>query len=202
MGCMSLYDLTHSLAPGMPVYPGDPEVAFHPHSDLERDGFRVAEVRLGTHAGTHLDAPAHFLPHGATVDQLPAEALVGPARVVGMDGPFHVAPGERILLRSGWSARWGEADYHEAFPAIPAALAEALAAAPAALIGLETPSLHPDHAEDDRLHRLLLGAGVVIVENLTGLDPLPEHVSLAALPFPLTGLDGSPCRVIAWDEAI
>jgi kynurenine formamidase len=145
-----------------------------------------------------MDAPAHFLPSGVGVDALSLASLIGPARVVDMEGPVgEIVPGERLLLRSGWSARWGEAEYFESFPGLSTLLAERLAAAPAALVGLETPSLHPEPETDARLHRLLLGAGVVIVENLMGLAELPERIFLAALPLPLQGLDGSPCRVVA-----
>jgi len=193
------HDLTRPLTVGGPVYPGDPPVAFFPHADLARDGCRVTSVRFGTHAGTHLDAPAHFLADGASVERLPLAALLGPARVVDLRlaEDLTVAPGERLILRSGWEERWGEPDYFTAFPALPDALAERLAAAPAALLGRDTPSLHPVAAEDARLHRLLLGAGVVLVENLVGLAALPGRVWLAALPLPLQGLDGAPCRVVA-----
>jgi arylformamidase len=193
------HDLTRPLAPGGPVYPGDPAVRFRAHAELARDGYRVTEVSLGTHAGTHLDAPAHFLAGGAPVDQLPLDRLLGPARVLDLRAAetWEVAAGDRLLLRSGWEERWGGADYFHAFPPLPEALARALARAPAALLGRDTPSLHPDPEADARLHRLLLGAGVLILENLAGLAALPDHVWLAALPLPLAGLDGAPCRVVA-----
>jgi arylformamidase len=194
---MELIDLTRTLAPRMPVYPGDPDVQFAAHADHASHGYRVTEVRLGTHAGTHLDAPAHFLEGGRTVEELPLAALVGPARMAWLEDAPRVTAGERVLLRSGWGSKWGESGYFEGFPALPDAWAKALASAPAALVGLETPSLHREPGEDARLHRLLLGAGVVIVENLANLDRLPERVFLAALPLPLRGLDGAPCRVIA-----
>lgn len=199
---MPIYDLTRPLQPGMPVYPGDPEVRFRTHADYAEHGFRVTEVTLGTHAGTHLDAPAHFLAAAATVERLPLEQLVGPARVFDLSAPVpEVQPGERILLRSGWSAQWGSAAYFTAFPGLPREWAERLAGAPAGLVGLETPSLHPDWEEDAALHRLLLEAGVVIVENLMGLDALPPQLFLAALPLSLAGADGAPCRVVAYDLA-
>lgn len=182
----------------MPVYPGDPPVSLTPHASLEADGYRVMDIRLGTHAGTHLDAPAHFLTAGRTVEQLPLEALVGPARVADLSAPPpEVRPGDRWLLRSGWSARWGERDYFEAFPGLSEEWVRRLAAAPAALLGLETPSLHPHHETDARCHRILLEAGVVLLENLLGLERLPDRVLLAALPLPLAGADGAPCRVVA-----
>jgi kynurenine formamidase len=196
--CMRIIDLTRPLAPETPVYPGDPPVRFAPHAEYAGHGYRVTDVRLGTHAGTHLDAPAHFIQGGRTVDQLPLSALTGPARVVSPGAPVpSLGEGERVLLASGWGRKWGESEYFHAFPPFPEALAEAVIAARAVLIGVETPSLHPDAEEDARLHHLLLGAGVVILENLANLELLPERVFLAALPLPLRGLDGSPCRAVA-----
>jgi kynurenine formamidase len=195
---MAVIDLTRMLLPGMPVYPGDPAVRFEGRADYATDGFRVTELHLGTHAGTHVDAPAHFLSEGDTIDRLSLDALVGPARVVWMEEERpDFARGERVILRSGWAARWGGGEYFSAFPGLGRALAEQLAAAPVALIGLETPSLHPEPEEDARLHRLLLGRGIVIVENLVNVHLLPERFFLAALPLPLSGLDGSPARVAA-----
>jgi arylformamidase len=195
---MRIFDLSRPVAPGMPVYPGDPEVRFRLHAGYREHGYRVTEVTLGTHAGTHLDAPAHFLPDGAAVDRLPLEALVGPARVVTEAGLRRaVEPGARLLVRTGWGARWGSEAYFREFPPLDGEAAERLAAAPAALLGLETPSLHPEPEEDARLHRLLLGAGVLIVENLVLPGDLPERVFLATLPLLLRGADGAPCRVAA-----
>lgn len=201
-------DLSLPLAPAMPVYPGDPPVAFLRHADLHLDGFRVTAVRLGTHAGTHMDAPSHFLNAGATVDQLALNALVGPARVVDLtdvppDGRIGAArlgrltAGERLLLRTDWSDRFGSASYYAQFPSLTEEAVEKLAERRVTLLGLETPSLCTDHGEDTAAHRCLLGCGVVIVEGLTHLDRLPGRIWLAALPLPLAGLDGSPCRVIA-----
>lgn len=195
---MALIDLTRVMSPGMPVYPGDPTVRFEGFADYDADGFRVTELRLGTHVGTHVDAPAHFLPGGETVDQLPLDALIGAARVVALDEPDpNFAAGERVILRSGWSERWGGADYFSAFPGLSGPLAARLAKAPVALLGLETPSLHPNAEEDARLHRLLLGRGIVIVENLVNVELLPERFHLTVLPLPLRGLDGAPARAVA-----
>jgi arylformamidase len=204
-------DLTLPLTPGMPVYPGDPPVAFLRHSTLAEDGFRVTSVRLGTHVGTHLDAPAHVLEGATPVDALPLSSLVGPARVVDVSdvppggmiewerlGP--VVSGERLLLRTDWDRRFGDPVYYEEFPSLNGNTVMGLAEQRVALLGLETPSLCAEHDADAAAHRALLAAGVVIVEGLTGLASLPERVWLIALPLRLTGLDGSPCRVIAAGE--
>jgi arylformamidase len=195
----------------MPVYPGDPRVAFHTHNTVSGDGFRVTAVQLGTHTGTHVDAPAHFLDSWATVDALPLAALVGPARVVdvtdvppggaiGRERLGAVAAGERLLLRTDWCRRFGEPAYYEEFPSLDGNTIRELATMKVALLGLETPSLCADHEADAAAHRELLGAGIVIVEGLAGLAVLPARVWLIALPLRLAGLDGSPCRVIAVGE--
>jgi kynurenine formamidase len=202
------FDLSLPLSPAMPVYPGDPPVAFLRHTDLRRDGFQVTAVRLGTHAGTHLDAPAHFLGEGATVDRLALEALVGPARVVDVsDVPpggrievtrlGRIVRGERLLLRTDWGKQFGCPGYYLVFPSLSEEAVEKLASRRVALLGLETPSICAEHEADAAAHVRLLGCEMVIVEGLRGLDRLPPRVWLAALPLPLVGLDGSPCRVIA-----
>jgi arylformamidase len=202
---MMLIDLTHPVVPGMAVYPGDPEVRFVQHAALQEVGYRLGCVQLGTHTGTHLDAPAHFLSGGAGVETLPVGVLVGTARVVDLGDEAAVLaacrPGARILLRCGWSARWGTPGYYRDFPALPRRVALAMAEAPVALVGLEAPSLHPVPEEDAYLHRLLLERGIVIVENLAGMELLPPEVWVAALPLPLVGADGAPCRVIALEAA-
>jgi kynurenine formamidase len=202
------FDLTLPVRPGMPVYPGDPPVAFLSHNALADDGFAVTAVRLGTHSGTHVDAPAHFLASGRTVDETPLTALVGPARVVDLGDLGHgeeIGPeqlgrlslGDRLLLRSGWSGQYDTPAYYEAFPSLARGTVRKLATAGVALIGLETPSLCAEACADAAAHRELLEAGVVIIEGLTGLASLPNRAWLIALPLPLVGLDGSPCRVIA-----
>jgi kynurenine formamidase len=201
-------DLTLPLMPAMPVYPGDPPVAFLSHAAWLEDGFRVTAVRLGTHTGTHLDAPAHFLADGVTVDQLSLQALVGPARIIDATqvpagcpvrrADFgEIARGERLLLRTDWHRAYGRDEYYNAFPSLAGDAVEGLVEAGAALIGMETPSLCSDHDQDARAHTDLLRAGIVILEGLTGLDRLPPSIWLIALPLRLAGLDGSPCRVIA-----
>jgi arylformamidase len=201
-------DLTLPLRPGMPVYPGDPPVAFLRQNTLATDGFEVSALRMGTHAGTHIDAPSHFHEAAGTVDTLSLGALVGPARVVDLTGREseaeirasllgRVRTGERLLLRTDWSQRFGEAGYYTRFPSLALDAVHLLTEKRVALLGLETPSLCADHDADGAAHRDLLGAGVVIVESLAHLAALPERVLLIALPLPLAGLDGSPCRAIA-----
>jgi len=204
-------DLTLPLYSGMPVYPGDPEVAFARRSaaDPGAQEYALAELRLGTHTGTHLDAPAHVIPGGAGVDTVPLAACVGRACVVdctGLDGISLPAlreripdpePGSRLLLRTDWDLRFGTEDYYTGFPGLTLPAACWLAERRIALLGLETPSVC--HAADHAAHVALLEAGVIIVEGLARLRNIgAEECWFAALPLPLAGLDSSPVRAVAW----
>jgi kynurenine formamidase len=221
-----IIDLSHSIRPGMPVYPGDPDTTFVRHAHYDRGGCLVHAVTLSTHAGTHLDAPAHWLRNGAPVDSPSIlAACAGPARVLDVtrtSEPGLIAPrdlgvtdggvpelcihnsgcrcvigeGDRILLASGWSERFGCAAYFEEFPSVSVELAAILAERRIALLGVETPSLHV--SRDEEVHTLLLSAGVVIVENLANLTRIAGRtVFFAAAPLALEGLDGSPVRAFA-----
>lgn len=201
-------DLSHVIAPGMPVYPGDPAVERQAIAHLATDGYNLAAWRFGCHIGTHLDAPRHFLDAGADVAALALEACCGPARVWRLPclpdaclepadlAPWLAAftPGDRVLLHTGWSARWGHDDYYRRYPVLSPAAAAALAAAGPALVGLDTPS--PSRPEAD-VHLAFLGCGIPLLENLCRLDRLPDRVELLALPLPLRDGDGSPVRAVA-----
>lgn len=210
MGAQRIVDLTHPIGHGTVAYPGDPGMALsrvHAHQD---NGYQVTEVTTGSHVGTHIDAPLHVIPNGTSVADLPLVNLIGAATVVdvGPLEPFetidenrvrpYLAPGARLLLRSGWSRTFGTPKYHDAFPQISAKLASEIADAGVLLIGLEQPSVH--HTDGLDIHRILLGAGCLIVEGLV-LTPLQRgEVDLCCLPLPLMGVDGSPVRAIAIEQ--
>ncbi len=200
-------DLTLPMHPGMPVYPGDPEVVF---AASEEAGFTVTRVGFGTHTGTHLDAPRHILPEGPAVDAIPLGACVGPARVADCAGLERIgvaalrarAPnlpaGARLLVRTDWDRRFGTDGYYTRFPGLTLPAARWLVERRIALVGVETPSLCPE--ADAAAHRLLLEAGIVVVEGLAGLRDIGcETCWFAALPLRLSGLDGSPVRAVAWE---
>lgn len=114
-----IIDLTMPIRPGMAVYPGDPEVLFEPVTRLEADPFNLTRISFGTHTGTHLDAPWHFMAGGETVDRIDLRKCIGPARIIDVPkgpneeigvedlAPFAgvITPGARVLLRTGWSRR-------------------------------------------------------------------------------------------------
>ncbi len=208
-----LYDLSQPIATGMTYVPGDPEprVAPCPASPP----WRVSEVHVGSHSGTHMDAPAH-ISLGTTIDQIPLERLVGPGVVVDVYGK---RPGERIgladvgpeaqehlrrgrwaIFYTGWSRHWGTLDYLT-HPSLDPALARTLVEWGVGLAAMDM--LNPDDTASGAavVHETLLGAGVLIVENLTGLERLRagQVYTFAFLPLKLAGGDGAPLRAVAWD---
>jgi len=204
-----MIDLSHPLTAGMPVYPGDPPTAIQ--SIEVEPGIRVSRLTLGTHAGTHMDAPAHFLPHGRTIGQTPLEYCAGPAVLVRVKAPMitpeHLAALEpeirrtgKLILNTGWHHHWGEAAYFDDHPVILEEASVFLVGCGVHLVGIDAPSV--DKAPYPA-HRVLLGSGAVILENLTNLDAIAGPLfHLIALPLAVAGADGSPVRVVAADQAL
>lgn len=202
-------DLTLTMRPGMRG------VEFETNSTIQGRGWNTTLLHLYSHAGTHLDAPRHFLDQGEPLDKLVLEKCVGSALVIDLKflGPRElitvehlapyaekIGPGARLLLKTGWSARADSTDYRDRLPRVSLKLAEWLAARRIALLGVEPPSVADVNNPDElkAVHRALLEAGIVIVEGLTNLDALQqEEVTFIALPLKLEGGDGSPVRAIA-----
>lgn len=206
---MRIYDLSLPLQEGMSVWPGDPTFRLERWSMLQANGANVSRLELGTHTGTHVDAPAHLLPQGATVDALPWEALLGPAWVVELPQAGIItatdlqtlpwpAKCRRVLFKTQNSCR--DARPQTAFPTDYVALAPDAAAWLVAqgvlLVGLDAPSVDPWEEGAGAAHRILLEAGVVIVEGLQ-LSQVPSGVyELICLPLRILGGDGAPARAI------
>jgi len=222
---MTTYDLTRPLADGMPGYPGDPPVELREYASVDADGFRATELRLTTHSGTHVDAPAHTEPDGRSIDAFPPDAFRFDAVVLTLpvdaprepitrdtlrDALDEAAPGladaaEMLVLDTGWADHWGADRYHD-HPYLTGDAAGWLAAA-GFHVGLDAPSVDPtptDRARPDEpaglpAHHALLGAGRLVVENLAGLSALPDRVRLVAYPLPVADGDAAPARVVAED---
>jgi kynurenine formamidase len=216
-----LVDLSVPVMAGMPVYPGDPEVSVASVLTVAKSGVNVLGLHLGSHSGTHVDAPYHVDDALPRLDELPLGRFTGPAVVVDARG---LAPRARIgprsldqvagllragvvlLVATGWPAHWGSAGYL-AHPWLEPETAEAVVAAGVRTVGIDALSVDrtPGPGEDFSLaaHRVLCGAGAVIAENLTGLDRLLEAqaaglpIEVSLFPLPLAGADGAPVRAVA-----
>lgn len=209
---MTLFDLSHPIVTAMPVYPGDPQVTIEPALDITTNGTNVAHLSVGTHTGTHLDAPSHTVAGGRTVDQLELELLFGPAHVLRLRteplaaqaigiAELVTLPDELptiVCIATGWDQYFHTAD-RERHPFIDLELAELLWRRGARVLGVDTLSPDPTSSASQEfpVHDFWLGNDGVIVENLRNLSALPEHVHMSILPLNLAGLDGSPVRAVA-----
>lgn len=205
----TIVDLTLTLRDGMRG------VEIRPKASADVEGYTTTDVLLYTHAGTHLDAPLHFVPNARTVDKLDLNKCVGPALAIDVShkpdnslitvedlAPYaeRIGHGSRVLLRTDWSEHADADDYRTHFPRVSAELAEWLVERGIWLLGLETPSVASlqDRDELHLVHRILLEAEVVIVESLANLSHLAEQeVFFIALPLKFADRDGSPVRAVA-----
>jgi kynurenine formamidase len=214
-----IVDLSQSIEAGITVYPGDPIVSLTPAATIAQDGFNVLRVHMGSQSGTHVDAPFHFLATGARIDQLDLSLFIGRGLVVTLGerpprsaitwsdlAPFagDLRPGQLVLLHTGWSRFWGSDHYFD-HPFLDAAAAERLVDHGIRAVGIDALSIDEttlagDHPTDYAAHHVLLGAGGVIVENLTNLEQVdwPDPL-ISVLPLKIAGADGAPVRAVAVD---
>ncbi len=191
-------------------------VKITPFTTIAEMGWNSTTLSLYSHSGTHMDAPKHFLgDEGETIDHQALDACCGPAKVVNL-APVeprelitverlqrslpHLEAGDRLLLRTDWSKRYGTDAYRDQLPRISLELAEWLVKKQVALIGVEPPSVADvnDMAELTAVHQTLFRGGVVIIEGLANLDQLRRPVvELIALPLRIVAGDGCPVRAIA-----
>ncbi|NMC21880.1 MAG: cyclase family protein [Thermogutta sp.] len=210
-----LVDLSLPLTDGGPSYPKDPPLRIQPYRTLAAGGCNVSVISIGTHQGTHLDAPWHFLQEGRRLDQIPLHAFYGPAVLVDLAPGGELPPktpisppmlaqhesafaaGGRVILRTGWYSRFGRPEYFTDLPSLTADAAEWIAAKRIALLGMDMPT--PSKIAGKECHLTLLGPGteIVIVEALTNLHQLPREFTFIGFPLNFIGLDGSPIRAVA-----
>ncbi len=212
MNIIQTADLSHPLHTDMPVYPGDPTVTISEAATIERDGFNVLHVHMGSQSGTHMDAPLHFLEGGTTIDAISPNTFVGRAsiaRVTGLGDSAVIGPsdiptpahaGEILLLHTGWSEHWGSERYF-AHPYLSAAAAEKIVALGYKLVAVDALSVDQTEGStgDFTAHMVLLGAEIPICENLTNLEAIGwDDPWVSLLPIRIRGGDGAPIRAVAF----
>lgn len=199
-------DLSLPIRDGGPSYPGDPLCSVVPFKSMPDQAFNLRAISMGSHQGTHIDAPFHFLADGITVDQVPLAQTTGPAVLVDLGdrapgssieiddfANLNLAPGARLVIRLGWDRRLDEPGYFTDMPRLSLAATAWLAERRLALIGMDSPTPNPEHPVE--VHRLLLGSGAVLLEALAGLEQLrPGSFWLHAAPLRIIGSDGAPVR--------
>jgi kynurenine formamidase len=227
-GKIRVLDLSYAINEKLVPWPGD-EKWFEAkvNASVEKDGYFTRSFWMLEHYGTHLDAPAHFPPGKATVDQIPVKQLFGPAVVLDVradsakDADYQL-PAARVdewekrhgrilsgaiaLLRTGWASRWPDAQKYRNqdaqggmhFPGFSVEAAKLLIERKVSGLGCDTMSVDYGASEDFAVHHLALGSGLYHLENLADLNALPETGAfLVVAPIKLEGGSGGPARVFA-----
>ena len=203
-----LIDLTHVIHPDMPVYPGTEKPVFSDGTSLEKEGFLEKKISFFSHTGTHMDAPAHILKEGKTLDALHVESFMGKALCIDVTGEFieeeflrkyegELKDVDFVVFRSGWSKFWGDEKYFRDFPTLTCKAAEFLCEFDLKGIGLDMISIDKVENETLSIHKIILAKEIVIIENLTNLGKLPKSFELCVLPLHVKDADGAPVRAVA-----
>lgn len=210
---MRVIDLSWPITDGMPVFPGDPAPSVRRIMTAESDGAAVSLLTLGSHTGTHMDAPAHMAAGGKTLDEFPGESFFGLARVADVTkragrkieiaditaSRRDIGSVDFLLLYTGWSAKWGDESYMGGGAALSEDAARWLASLKLKGVGVDAASLDEPGGETYPIHKILLESGLLIIENMRNLELLAAcgPFCLAALPLPFENADGAPVRAAA-----
>lgn len=205
---MKIIDLTHTIKNDMPVYPGTEQPQLTTACTIEESGYRETLMHMYSHTGTHMDAPAHMMAEGMTLDAFDANRLVGRAIVVDCRGEsaitleklrsYPLQEAEFVLFCTGWDRYWGHAEYYEGFPVLTADAAAYLSTLPLKGVGEDSISLDPCDSADFPNHLTLMHSGFLNTENLKHLDELiGKSFIFATLPLKFENSDGCSCRAVA-----
>lgn len=209
---MRILDLSVPISPRLPVYEGDPKTVVEPWSRMAEGALAdLTRLQIGTHTGTHVDAPSHFLAGAATVDRLDLSACIGPAEVVDLTslGAAPIGPAdldcrmtrtcERILLKTQNSCLWSQSEPAKTFAALTQPAAAFLVERNLRLVGIDYLSIAPA-GDPAPVHRILLSAGTVILEGLDLQAVEAGGYTLVCLPLRIAGVEGAPARAVLLPE--
>jgi arylformamidase len=205
---MRIHDVTVTISSEMPVYPGDPQIEIKRTLLLEEgDVANVSHLSCGTHIGTHVDPPSHFVEGGIALDKLPLDVLIGPARVfdVGDVDVIDAATVEktaldgvtRVLFKTRNSRLWSSPhEFQRDFVYLDADAAEILVARGVKLVGIDYLSIEMFNFEQPATHLALLSNNVIVVEGLDLSGVAAGDYELICLPIKIKDGDGGPARVV------
>lgn len=205
----SVIDLSYTVEHAMEVFPADPPVGILKHHCYQ-NGYFVSQIIMGTHSGTHVDAPVHKLPGTRTITDLKIEQYIGWQTAV-LDFTEHQGEITRadclkyedrldacdaVIFKTGWEQKFGTAAFFWDYGGLHEDVALLLEEKGICLIGLETPSVHPVRHQE--VHEALLNRNILIVESLAHVSAITKPVvEFHAVPLKLKNLDGSPVRAYA-----
>lgn len=200
-------DVSVPLAAGIPAYPGNPEYELQPVKRIAEGGSsNVSRLVLGTHTGTHVDAPWHFFDDRAGADELALELLIGRARVIqvprrgGIEREDLAGAGLRedirVLLKTPNSGFWSGEPFRTDYTHLTESGAKYLVEQGVKVVGIDYLSIEAFKKPGAPAHRALLSAGVVVIEGLNLAAAEPSFYEMYCLPLRIVGGDGAPARVV------
>ena len=210
---MKVYDISVPLRPDMPTYEGEPGPKLEFRTLLSKgNSATVSVLSLGSHTGTHVDAPSHFLAGAHGVEELPLDALVGGAHVADFGGGTHITAADlesmaipadcgRLLFRTRNGSFWDDPEFHRDFIALAPDAATKLAGTGVRLVGIDYLSIERFHASPHEVHETLLASGVVILEGVDLRRVTPGGYFLVCAPLNVVGAEGAPARAFLIDQS-
>jgi len=208
-------DLTHHLRNGMPVYPGDPSPSFESYSTLQKDGVNLTKITMGSHTGTHVDAPQHFIRDGIGIDRIPLNKLIGEAYVADLSKKpigsgitskdlrreleTEIASDDIVAIYTGCSEHWGDKSINRDYTYLTEDAADYLVSKKVRAVGIDFLSVEKFKATEHLVHKTLLGNGIFIVESLSNAlnQFVGQRILMICMPIKLRDGDGAPSRVVA-----
>jgi arylformamidase len=211
-----IIDLTQLLNEKITVYPDTAPPTFNVTSTVDKDGYREHQISMLSHSGTHVDAPSHILQHGRSLDQFPLDKFIGRAVVIDCWGrneisleylltfESKIAMVDFVFFHTGWQDRWNTSAYFVDCPIPTIEAARWLASFKLKCVGVDAFSLDKitsaTTVAEESLpnHHVLLGKEILLIENLTNLDKLPDSpFTFQCFPLRIEWADGSPIRAVA-----
>lgn len=205
----SIIDISLNLEPGMAAWPGENGVEFRRIQSLDKgDPSTSTHISMGIHSGTHIDAPAHFISSGKTIDQVDMGVFIGPIRIVHLPDKNRITERDliksnlpsgttRVLFKTRNSEYWQKSPetFHPNFVALTEDAAEWIVNKKIKLIGIDYLSIQPYH-HSPGVHRILLDSGVAVLEGLDLNSVTDTDYNLICLPLKLIGTEGAPARAV------
>jgi arylformamidase len=205
-------DITLTIKSGMVHWPRDPVVRISRRQNMDKgDINNVSLISMGAHTGTHIDAPLHFIAGGESLEKMPFNATIGKARVLAIKErrcirpeeliPYRIKRQERIIFKTANSNYWERGKFIKNFVYISAEAAEYLVSRGARTVGIDYLSVGGYHKESAQTHRILLEAGIWIIEGLNLKGVKPGDYDLICLPLKILNSDGAPARAVIFPRA-
>ena len=204
------YDLTLELKEDIIVYPGDPNFEMEDICSISLgDSYNISSISMGTHTGTHIDAPKHFYNESKTIDKISIDRLIGKVKVLDMGNlkeiskqdieDFNIEEGDKVFFKTNNSKLLKNNIYSEDFVALTKDAAKYLVDKKVYTIGIDYLSIEKNNSEFNDVHLLLLEKDIVIVEGINLSDVEQGIYNFAALPLKIKDGDGAPTRVVLWE---